>query len=111
MFSYLLEKRLSKIQKKSSSSTTAEKRDLIFSLSGTRDGHIDRFLNSDTQVQIEDNFDSPVEESLSGTVIRHIAPHLQAVTAGELVHLLKADQLQETSVVETEDPEPNNSKE
>lgn len=40
-------------------------------------------------------FDNPVEESLTGTVIRHLAPHLQAVNTSELIHLLKADHLQE----------------
>lgn len=110
MFVFCLEKRLSKLQKKTSVSSGAEKRDLLFSLAGTREGHIDRFLNSQLQGELAvDNFDSPVEESLTGTVTRHVAPHLQAVTTGELVHLLKADQLQETSSEQaTEESETNN---
>ncbi|KZS09035.1 Sepiapterin reductase [Daphnia magna] len=100
--SYLanLETKLGKLHKKSTSSG-AEKKDLLLSLAGAREGHIDRLLNAQfSQWQgICDNnhFDNPVEESLSGTVIRHIAPHLQAVSTGELVHLLKADQLQEAT--------------
>ena len=79
-------------------------------MAGAREGHIDRFLNSTESGGIEpNNFEDPVEESITGTVIRHIAPHLQAVTSGELIHLLKADQLQETSSEETaESSETNN---
>ena len=84
------------------------------SLAGAREGHIDRLLNSQfSQLQglgeIE-NLDCAVEESLSGTIIRHIAPHLQAVTTGELVHLLKADQLQENTA-EEDTAETNNQQE
>lgn len=110
--SYLanLETKLGKLHKKSTSSG-AEKKDLLLSLAGAREGHIDRLLNAQfSQWQgICDNnhFDNPVEESLSGTVIRHIAPHLQAVSTGELVHLLKADQLQEATGEETAEPETN----
>lgn len=110
----LSEKKLCKLRKTPSSNSGAEKRDLLLSLAGAREGHIDRLLNSQfSQLQglgeIE-NFDCPVEESLSGTVIRHVAPHLQAVTTGELVHLLKADQLQENTA-EEDTPETNNQQE
>lgn len=104
----LTERKLSKLQKKQTVSSTAEKRDLLLSLSGTREGHVDRFLNSEEIVPREgevDFFDNPVEESLKGTVIRHLAPHLQAVNTGELIHLLKADQLQETEPRSEEDEE------
>lgn len=107
---FVLEKKLLKLQKKASTSSGAEKRDLIFSLAGAREGHIDRFLNSSLSNGIESvNFDEPVEESVSGTVIRHVAPHLQAVTTGELIHLLKADQLQETTSEETVESSETNS--
>lgn len=112
----LVEKKLGKLRKKSSASDSgAEKRDLLLSLSGAREGHIDRLLNSQlSQLQglgEEEHFDSPVEDSLSGTVIRHIAPHLQAVTTGELVHLVKADQLQESTAEEDTKEITNNQSE
>lgn len=50
-------------------------------------------LNSNTE-GVEDYFEeTPVEESLTNTVIRRVAPHMQAVNTVEFVHLLEADQL------------------
>lgn len=104
------EKKLSKLQKKSSTSSRAETRDLLLSLAGARDGHIDRFLNSQLQGEVaSENIDNPVEETLTNTVIRHVAPHLQAVTTGELIHLLKADHLGETSSDAIEEEGEKNS--
>lgn len=109
--SFLPETKLGKLCKKSSANSDAEKKDLLLSLAGAREGHIDRLLNTQFSqwqgICDIDHFDNPVEESLSGTVIRHVAPHLQAVTTGELVHLLKADQLQEVTSEETTEPESN----
>ena len=88
------EKKLSKLQTKSAASSKAEKEDLITSLAGTREGYIDRLLNSKADQGVEeDYFDSPVEDSLTNTVIRRVAPHLQALNVSEFVHLVEADQL------------------
>ena len=92
-FFILSEKKLLKLQTKSSKSSSAEKRDLLVSLSGTREGHIDRLLNSKFENSCDGDFDQPLD-SVASSLIRHIAPHLQAVTTGELVELLKADQLE-----------------
>jgi hypothetical protein len=64
-------------------------------------------LNSNTDQGVEeDYFDSPVEDSLTNTVIRRVAPHLQALNASEFVHLVEADQLAIVSNQEEETPEP-----
>ena len=87
-------------------SSSAEKRDLLLSLSGARDGHIDRLINSEDKSSegfTDFDLDAPVEDSLSGSVIRYIAPQLQALTAGELVHLLQSDQLDQVNSTEDSD--------
>lgn len=100
------EKKLSKLKSKTSGSSSAEKRDLLFSLSGARDGHIDRLMSS--EIKSTDGFtdfdlDAPVEDSLTASVVRYIAPQLQALTAGELVHLLQSDQLNQANNTEDSD--------
>jgi len=65
------------------------KKDLIDSLSNAKEDCIARLVTNGQR------FDSEEEAMLAANpVIRHIAPHLQALTASELVHLLKADVLQ-----------------
>lgn len=89
-----LEKKLLKVKKKPSSSS-AEKRDLLLSLSGAREGHINRLLNNQipSNISCEEDFDQTVN-SLTTTLVRHITPHLQAVNTVETIELLKADQLE-----------------
>lgn len=64
-------------------------KDLVSSLSVAKEECIARFITS------EYNFEPEEETELaSNPLIRHIVPHLQALTASELIHLLKADVLQ-----------------
>lgn len=99
---FVLEKKLSKLTAKSTVHSSAERRDLLLSLSGAREGHIDRLLTLELgeQVTLDGDIDLALEETITTTVIRHVAPHLQAVSAGELVHLLKADHLEQASITE-----------
>lgn len=68
------------------------KKDLVTSLSAVKEDSIARLVISGYNPQSEEE-----AELASNPVIRHIAPHLQALTASELVHLLKADVLQVTT--------------
>ena len=83
--------------------SSAEKRDLLLSLSGAREGHIDRLLNTSRSdiLPCEEDFDQTVNDTLTTTLVRHITPHLQAVNTVELVELLKADQLEITNIENT----------
>ncbi|XP_043271233.1 uncharacterized protein [Venturia canescens] len=65
------------------------KKDLVNSLSDVKADCIARLVTNGQCFETE-------EEAFvaANPVIRHIAPHLQALTASELVHLLKADVLQ-----------------
>ncbi|KAI4499925.1 hypothetical protein M0802_004795 [Mischocyttarus mexicanus] len=79
------------------------KKDLVSSLSVAKEECIARLINS------EHNFESEEAELVSNPLIRHIVPHLQALTPSELVHLLKADILQEvTETVEEQESTDNN---
>lgn len=83
------------------------KKDLVTSLSVAKEDCIARLITSGNNPQSEEE-----AELASNPLIRHIAPHLQALTASELIHLLKADMLQVTTEAEqqeniTEDPEMN----
>jgi len=102
-----LEKKLQKVQKKLTVCSAAEKRDLLLSLSGTREGHIIRLLNKPAEdtCSFEENFDQSINNSLTTTLVRHIAPHLQAVNTVELVELLRADHLETTNIEDTVDLE------
>lgn len=71
------------------------KKSLVTSLSVAKEDSIARLIISGNNPQSEEE-----AELASNPLIRHIAPHLQALTAGELVHLLKADVLQITTEVE-----------
>ncbi|XP_076385941.1 uncharacterized protein LOC143263946 [Megachile rotundata] len=74
------------------------KKDLITSLSVVKEETIARLIANECKLECEKD-----TELISNPLIRHIAPHLQAVTASELVHLLKADILQ--TVTESEQEE------
>lgn len=74
------------------------KKDLITSLSVVKEETIARLIANECKLESEKD-----TELISNPLIRHIAPHLQAVTASELVHLLKADILQ--TVTESEQEE------
>ncbi|XP_014218772.1 uncharacterized protein LOC106647036 [Copidosoma floridanum] len=81
------------------------KRDLINSLSVAKEDCIARLIKAG------EGLEKPEEIELAANpIIRHIAPHLQALTANELVHLLKADALEaavneQTSSEDIEDSE------
>ncbi|XP_015116358.1 uncharacterized protein LOC107040678 [Diachasma alloeum] len=68
------------------------KKDLVNSLSQVKEDTIARLITSGRRLD-------PEEEAILGTnpLLRHITPHLQALTASELVHLLKADVLQSST--------------
>ncbi|CAL7951799.1 unnamed protein product [Xylocopa violacea] len=65
------------------------KKDLVSSLSIAKEDSIARLITSKCKFETEEEI-----ELASNPLIRHIVPHLQALTASELVHLLKADVLQ-----------------
>jgi len=89
---------LAKVQKKPIHSSLAEKRDLLLSLSGAKEGHIKRLLNLPESGNLSPQ-DTPIPlESLTGSLIRHLAPHRQAVSASELVELLSADHLNQLNI-------------
>ncbi|KAH0953339.1 hypothetical protein HN011_003452 [Eciton burchellii] len=71
------------------------KKDLVTSLSVAKEDCIARLITSGRSSQSEEE-----AELTSNPLIRHIAPHLQALTASELVYLLKADVLQATTEFE-----------
>ncbi|EFN60825.1 hypothetical protein EAG_12149 [Camponotus floridanus] len=71
------------------------KKSLVTSLSIAKEDSIARLITSGNNPQSEEE-----AELASNPLIRHIAPHLQALTASELVHLLKADVLQVTTETE-----------
>ncbi|XP_018344390.1 PREDICTED: uncharacterized protein LOC108749883 [Trachymyrmex septentrionalis] len=73
------------------------KKDLVTSLSVAKEDCIARLITSGNNPQSEEE-----AELASNPLVRHIAPHLQALTASELVHLLKADVLQTTIQAEQE---------
>lgn len=73
------------------------RKDLVTSLSAAKEDCIARLITSGNNPQSEEE-----AELASNPLIRHIAPHLQALTASELVHLLKADVLQATIQAERE---------
>ena len=93
---------MNKIQKKPVPCSSAEKRDLLLSLSGAREGHIERLLNNQLadSISYEDDYEQPLD-NFTSTLVRHVTPHLQAVNAGELIELLKADQLEIVNCEET----------
>ncbi|XP_011303443.1 uncharacterized protein [Fopius arisanus] len=68
------------------------KKDLVKSLSQVKEDTIARLITSGRRLD-------PEEEAILGSnpLLRHITPHLQAMTASELVHLLKADVLQSST--------------
>ncbi|KAK0171483.1 hypothetical protein PV327_011229 [Microctonus hyperodae] len=73
------------------------KKDLVNSLSQVKEDSVARFISSGERLETEE------EALISGNpLIRHITPHLQAMTASELVHLLKADVLQVMTDVQNE---------
>lgn len=74
------------------------KKDLVNSLSDAKEDYIAHLLTSKYSLESEEN-----EEIASNPLIRHIAPHLQALSATELVHLLKADFLQAVNKTEEEE--------
>lgn len=88
-----LEKKLTQLKERQS------KKDLVQSLEEKRKSSMLRLVseNSNTPVTQEDlDLDAPVNSNHPAHVfLRHIAPERQAVTLGELVELLKADQLAE----------------
>ncbi|XP_033338652.1 uncharacterized protein LOC117227487 [Megalopta genalis] len=81
--------RLNSLQKGTS------KKDLITSLVEVKEDCIARLITSGYKLESEEE-----TELASNPLIRHIAPHLQAITTSESIHLLKADILQ--IILETE---------
>ncbi|XP_076643471.1 uncharacterized protein LOC143353781 isoform X2 [Halictus rubicundus] len=81
--------RLNNLQKGTS------KKDLISSLVEAKEDCIARLITSGNKLELEEE-----TELAANPLIRHIAPHLQALTASESIHLLKADILQ--IILETE---------
>lgn len=73
------------------------KKDLVASLSSAKEDCIARLISSNRLLESEE------AELASNPLIRHIAPHLQAIAASELVYLLKADVLQVTTESQRED--------
>lgn len=67
----------------------SSKKDLVNSLTAVKEDCIARLLTDGCKPQSEEE-----SELAANPLVRHIAPHLQALTAGELVQLLKADVLQ-----------------
>ncbi|XP_024937762.1 rho-related protein racH isoform X1 [Cephus cinctus] len=65
------------------------KKDLVNSLAVVKEESIARFITAGHKFESEEE-----AELISNPLIRHIAPHLQALTASELIQLLKADVLQ-----------------
>ncbi|XP_031845793.1 sepiapterin reductase isoform X2 [Nomia melanderi] len=65
------------------------KKDLITSLVEVKEDCIARLITSGYKLELEEE-----TELTSNPLIRHIAPHLQALTTSESTHLLKADILQ-----------------
>ncbi|XP_066583709.1 uncharacterized protein [Prorops nasuta] len=65
------------------------KKDLVNSLSTIKEDCLARLITAGQKFQSEEE-----AELASNPVIRHIVPHMQALTATELIHLLKADVLQ-----------------
>ncbi|XP_058793419.1 uncharacterized protein LOC131665518 [Phymastichus coffea] len=80
------------------------KRDLINSLSIAKEECIARLITGGHNLEISEE-----QELAANPVIRHIAPHLQALTANELVHLLKADVLQAVVDEQNKDSESQDS--
>lgn len=74
------------------------KKDLVNSLSAAKEDCLARLITSKQNIEIEEE-----AELVSNPLIRHIAPHLQALSASELVHLLKADVLQVVTEAGQED--------
>lgn len=74
------------------------KRDLVNSLSVVKEESIARLITSGRSFETEEEADLA-----RNPLIRHIAPHLQALTASELVHLLKADVLDVVTSKQYED--------
>lgn len=88
-----LEKKLTKLKERQS------EKDLVQSLQEKHKSCMLRLVSesSNTPVSQEDlDLDAPVNSNHPAHVfLRHIAPERQAITLGELVELLKADQLAE----------------
>ncbi|XP_066991225.1 uncharacterized protein [Anabrus simplex] len=94
-----LEQKLAKLKERQS------KKDLVQSLEETHKSCMLRLLAEGTPFcrnQEDFELDTPVANSHA--LLRHIAPEKQALTLGELVELLKADQLSE-KLAEEELPE------
>ncbi|XP_078050586.1 uncharacterized protein LOC144477043 [Augochlora pura] len=81
--------RLNSLQKGTS------KKDLITSLVEAKEDCIARLMTSGYKLESEEE-----TELVLNPLIRHIAPHLQAINTSESIHLLKADMLQ--IILETE---------
>ncbi|KAK7872086.1 hypothetical protein R5R35_004569 [Gryllus longicercus] len=96
-----LERKLAKLKERQS------KKDLVESLEETRKSCMLRLVTEGIAgVQEDLDLDIPVNNShASSTLLRHIAPERQALTLGELVELLKADQLSEKLAEDNSDIE------
>ncbi|PSN52687.1 hypothetical protein C0J52_06033 [Blattella germanica] len=101
-----LEKKLAKLKEKQS------KKDLVQSLEEKHKSCMLRLVsdgNASSVTQEDLDLDAPINSNHPAhALLRHIAPERQAITLGELVELLKADQLAEI-LAETEhsDIQPN----
>ena len=96
------ERKLAKLKEKAPAGSSAEKRDLLLSLVGAREGHFNRFLDGSNSNSVYDNIDNEItSDDFTLALARHIAPHKQAICASELVQLVKSDQLLSASSQES----------
>ncbi|KAJ4444608.1 hypothetical protein ANN_06404 [Periplaneta americana] len=102
-----LEKKLARLKEKQS------KKDLVQSLEEKHKSCMLRLVSegNNTSVTQEDlDLDAPISSSHPAhALLRHIAPERQAITLGELVELLKADQLAEILAEDSKDSDTNSS--
>ena len=87
------------------------KKDLVQSLEEKHKSCLLRLVSEGTSnpVTQEDlDLDTPINSNHPAhSLLRHIAPERQAITLGELVELLKADQLAQVLSEETVESDPN----
>ncbi|KAJ1527538.1 hypothetical protein ONE63_007507 [Megalurothrips usitatus] len=97
-----LENKLAKLKSKRKS------KDMVKSLQDKNMSSMIHFLSDENRTVMDDDdfiLDTPV--SNSHPLMRHVAPDKQALTVGELVELLKADQLAHVLEQETEEGSEN----
>lgn len=102
-----LEKKLARLKEKQS------KKDLVQSLEEKHKSCMLRLVSAENNYSVtqEDlDLDAPVSSNHPAhALLRHIAPESQAITLGELVELLKADQLAEILAEDTKESDSNSN--